>query len=463
MLKKLYVTYLVPFKTVSVKETEELQRFFDSISETDFQFVDVNKLLQDSVDSTEIHATHMDKRVPIDYTTVGDDLVVVIDFRRFFQDSFSLSDTKHYASTKLRNDNINVAEKLKVDFVKAPLLDNFVTTDEYEAVVSFIRGFDDSIGMIDSIKKIDSNKAVKSSLVGVFDTLSISSADYEYAEVYMNDYITYVNQFIRRFDDAVSFTHRLFKNSGKIVNDTQVIGDSYQAKASAKLLTDQTNALTDKATVQTGLVKLDLLLPVTDVLSRVVNYFRTLTETATTSDKIQKVSVSKPFTDTISQTDSNTLLFGLGTKNDLLFQQPDEDGFITKDTYIDAQYYSADFVESTSVAFKTIHELLRTLDTVTVLPNYGKTESITSFEDGLLKKATFVDAQYFDNDFIESTNAAFKTIYETLTTSDIVSIVPGYGKSDSVTTGDLGGKLLNTSYMDAVYMDANYLGTANSF
>lgn len=329
MLKKLYVTYLVPFKTVSVKESEELQRFFDSISQTDFQFIDVNKLLEDSVNANEQHATHVEKRVPIDYTEIDDDLVVVIDFRRLFNDVIDTTDVSFSEVHKQRRDNIDPADRIEIEFDVAPIFDAIGSADQFDRVVSFIRGIDDSVGVLESIQHIDSDKVMSSALLGVYDTISMSSTDYEYCDVYMNDVMTYVNQFIRKIDDSISFTEQLIK---------------------------------------------DLVTSRSDIA----------------------LAVDTPYK-----------LYQPAQKQDVFLYQPDEDGLLSKDTYIDAQYY------------------------------YG--------------------------DYVESTNVAFKTIYELLSASDVATVIPNYGKFDSVVSGDLGGSLLNTTYMDSGYMSGNYIGTTASF
>ena len=407
MLKKLYVTYLVPFKTVSVKETEELQRFFDSISETDFQFVDVGKLLQETIEANEHYVTSMDKLVPMEFTTIDDDLVVVIDFRRFFSDSVTWSDQiQKFDIDKTLKETINPEELVKINLDKAPFFDAIESTDQFEAVVSFIRGFNDSVGMLETIQKKDITKTLYSALDGVYDTMSMTSNDYEYAEVYLNDYFTIVNQFIRRFDDAVSFQHRLFKDSAKLLRDTQTIGDSYVAKDYTTKLYDATNTPTDRPYITTGLIKNDSIVPPTDILTRIVNYFRTLPDSITTSDQIQKFDSVKKLVDSFTQSDAPIVSYS-GIKKDVFLYQPDEDGLLKKDTYIDAQYY--------------------------------------------------------ENDYIDSVNLAFKTIYELLLASDSVFVVPNYGKFDSVTSGDAGGNLLNNTYMDSGYASGNYIGTFTTF
>ena len=409
MLKKLYVTYLVPFKTISAKEVEELQRFFDSISESDFQFIDVNKLLQDSVESIESHATHMDKLLPIDYATIGDDVIVVIDFRRFFADSTGTTteEIQKFDIDKLIKETIKPEDILKIDLVKSPIYDYVGASDQYSDVISFVRTFNELARIEDSVPSKNISKTLYSELDGSYDTLSLSTTDFEYAEVYINEYLGIVAQFIRKFDDAISFQHRLFKSSTKILRDGHSVDDSYVARSVQKPLGDETNGSTDRPYITPGLFKQDALSEPTDILTRIVNYIRKPIDTVTTDEKIQKFDSTKLLRDSFNPDDNKLLSYTAGIKQDAFLYQPNEDGFIQKYTYIDAQYYSNDYVDTTDLAFKVIYELTTASDSTFILPNYCKFEYITSSDlGGSLLNNTYTDSGYFSGNYI-GTSASF--------------------------------------------------------
>jgi hypothetical protein len=210
-------------------------------------------------------------------------------------------------------------------------------TDQLSRMVSYSRQYDDSTTISDIISKKDFTKLITDGFF-LIDTISMSSADFEY--------------------DQIQNTDKTFVNT-------------------TKLITDDFSAMTDRI-MKTDIGKiLYQTIDIVETFNKVVQFIRSFNDSLSFTEQIQKSFIPTPKFDDLAPNN--------------------EDGIFRKDTYVDAQYYGDDFVESVNVYFKTIDDVLDRFglaDTIKITPNKYIYDYINGISD--------IDKSYIINNYVDS-------------------------------------------------------------
>lgn len=416
VLKKIVVTYITPFKTKSVEylfpfktksidNADDLSRFFESVSLTEQQLINTGKLLADAYSVTDDVGKSY-QTIKTETAIIGDEFHIKVDFSRLFTD----------------NTNPTTDQIQSKNFGKG-LLDDIFFTEVFDRLVQYNRRLTDNYSVVDvPYKNIDKKVTT--------DTYSLS------------DYIEFRNSFNRTVTDQIDS-----------------IADSIQKKEFNKGLIDYPT--------------------ITDDFNRLVNYVRSNLDSIQPNDDARK-SISKLITDTINLLDTISISSADQEYEQVQATDQQYKGFSTSKS----DFYSvADAIAtigigkivnesiSTIEQFSKIITFIRNLnDSVDMTESMGKSinRGATSDaqyyqnEDGILSKDTYIDAQYFQTNYVDTVNVYFKTINESndqIIVNDVLVVVPNKGFLESVLASDLDKSYIINTYIDSSFLSSNYIGS----
>ena len=415
VLKKIVVTYITPFKTKSVEylfpfktksidNADDLSRFFEFISLSEQQLINTGKLLADTYSVTDDVGKSY-QTIKTETAIIGDEFHIKVDFSRLFTD----------------NTNPTTDQIQSKNFGKG-LLDDIFFTEVFDRLVQYNRRFTDNYTTTDVV-----NKNINKSIADAYSS---------------TDYIEFRNSFNRTVTDQIDS-----------------IADSIQKKEFNKGLIDYPT--------------------ITDDFNRLVNYVRSNLDSIQPNDDARK-SISKLITDTINLLD--TISISSADQEYEQIQATDQQlkGFSTSKS----DFYSvADAIATIGIS-KIVNESISTIeqfskiitfirnleDSVNMTESIGKsinrgTTSDAQYyqnEDGILSKDTYIDAQYFQTNYVDTVNVYFKTINESndqIIVNDVLVVVPNKGFLESVLASDLDKSYIINTYIDSSFLSSNYIGS----
>lgn len=415
VLKKIVVTYITPFKTKSVEylfpfktksvdNADDLSRFFESVSLTEQQLINTGKLLADAYSVTDDVGKSY-QTIKTETAIIGDEFHIKVDFSRLFTD----------------NTNPTTDQIQSKNFGKS-LLDDIFFTEVFDRLVQYNRRFTDNYTTTDVV-----NKNINKSIADAYS---------------LTDYIEFRNSFNRTVTDQIDS-----------------IADSIQKKEFNKGLIDYPT--------------------ITDDFNRLVNYVRSNLDSIQPNDDARK-SISKLITDTINLLDTISIASSEQDYEQIQATDQQYKGFSTSKS----DFYSvADAIATIGIG-KIVNESISTIEQfskiINFIRNLNDSVSITdtsnkSFnrgatsdaqyyqdEDGILSKDTYIDAQYFQTNYVDTVNVYFKTINESndqIIVNDVLVVVPNKGFLESVLASDLDKSYIINTYIDSSFLSSNYIGS----
>ena len=218
--KKVIFTFDVPFKTVSVDSANDLQRFFEQLYVSDFNKFDLNKLLTDYSELTDSQQVDFNKNGIFSIVETSDTYEIKVNFKRVFDDSFSFSDSiTRKDSTKGLTDIVSFNDSLIKTILK-PFIDSVSTSDIFNKVL--LKVSTDNITFSEILKK-DVKSTLVSENIGMIDTLSISTQDYEECQVILSEqFIASCNKVL---SDSIVLSETFGKNLFRSLTETIQLPD----------------------------------------------------------------------------------------------------------------------------------------------------------------------------------------------------------------------------------------------
>ncbi len=414
VLKKIVVTYITPFKTKSVEylfpfkaksidNADDLSRFFESVSFAEQKLINTGKLLADTYSITE-NIGKSYQTIKTETAIIGDEFHIKVDFSRLF------------------TDNTNPIDQIQSKNFGKGLLDDIFFTEVFDRLVQYNRRLTDNYSVVDVPYK---------------NTNKLTSDSYS-----LTDYIEFRNSFNRTVNDQIDS-----------------ISDSIQKKEFNKGIIDYPT--------------------ITDDFDRLVNYVRSNFDSIQPNDDARK-SISKLITDTINLLD--TISISSADQEYEQIQTTDQHfkGFST----LKNDFYSISDGIATIGIGKIVDESISTIEQFSKIINFIRnlndsvdmTESMSKTinrgatsdaqycrdEDGILSKDTYIDAQYFQTNYVDAVNVYFKTINESndqIIVNDVLVVVPNKGFLESVLASDLDKSYIINTYIDSSFLSSNYIGS----
>ena len=220
---------LVPFKTISVNDAQNLKRIFDSIGFDDTLFSDLSKLLTDNISYSDHEIKDMSKLITSVIST-PDEINLEIDFRRLFTDSFVMSDSISTKNTsKGLSETVTCIDSFGRIVVFNRILNDIVTFEDKISSKNITKLLNDYITMVDNIslstangKQFDWLDISDKSLINLgkyfldnvstFDVITGKSSNKLLREdiIFTEQFIRVIT-FIRAYTDSVTISEQAFK------------------------------------------------------------------------------------------------------------------------------------------------------------------------------------------------------------------------------------------------------------
>jgi len=237
--KKVIFTFDVPFKTISVDNANDLQMFFEQLYTSEFNKFDLNKLLNDYSQLTDIQKIDFNKNGIYSIVETTDTYHITVDFKRKFDDSFSFSDSiTKKDSTKKLSESVSFTDAITKSLILKPFIDSVSYSDKIDKV--FIKSLTDNISIAEILKK-DMQSTLVSENIGMIDTMSISTQDYEECQVVLSEQFktqwnklitesflvsdSYVKSTSKSLIDYISFLEQNLISVSKLTTDTVTVGN----------------------------------------------------------------------------------------------------------------------------------------------------------------------------------------------------------------------------------------------
>lgn len=325
-----------------ILDPDTLNRYFrlEPFTVNDLAVFSVGKVLDDSFSTIDNHATLFGK-VNSDAIGFTDDALIVLLIRRFFDDIASTTDNAVLHPSIGKSSDFAMSEDSLFDTVKslsdAPVLteskaydlsaskeDIGTVTDLFSKSVSFIRGFDNDTFVSDAFdrivaysRSISDSTSLSENYIGLFgkslsDTPILSETlartviyERQFSDFFTLDDITDVSAKVKDFEanktNVIGFSDIHSFGTSKLLTDSATVSEDYISLL-AKPFTESVSATDSDAKLLSKLHSDDFGIQLSEDFSRSVDFTRDREESISIADLDQK-SLSRPLSDSASVSD----------------------------------------------------------------------------------------------------------------------------------------------------------------
>lgn len=226
-IRKVKLNVLVPFKTISISDANNLKRFFEQIHIDEVLFSSIQKLLQDSTSLDDSQIRSIEKLIR---SNILADDQVEIDLTKILQDTFGITDSKTLQAVLNKNDSFSLTDNNKFEFNKGLtdsfgfgdtlekqsqklLTDQTALTDFMDRVVVYFRAYDDTVLMVDKIGSKNIAKKIVDSIV-LIDSFLVAVNKVQQDSISFTEQVASIFNLIKA--DTISLTEFIAAENSKL-------------------------------------------------------------------------------------------------------------------------------------------------------------------------------------------------------------------------------------------------------